>query len=101
MLSILQWNINGYFNNYIDLEIVIKIITSPSSYCGYSQFIPTTDINNRISLSTAKPIKPGPLWWNSELSPLNMKKQNAWHEFKRTLTESNFIMQIMQCTFSA
>ncbi|XP_017491644.1 PREDICTED: RNA-directed DNA polymerase from mobile element jockey-like, partial [Rhagoletis zephyria] len=48
--------------------------------------------NRSIPLSKAKPFRPSPLWWSTELSALRDKKQNAWHDFKRNRTQSNLIL---------
>ncbi|XP_049304580.1 uncharacterized protein LOC125776485 [Bactrocera dorsalis] len=39
--------------------------------------------NVSIPLSSTKPVKPAPLWWNNEIASLRQAKQQAWHNFNR------------------
>ncbi|XP_017486047.1 PREDICTED: uncharacterized protein LOC108374580 [Rhagoletis zephyria] len=43
--------------------------------------------NQSIPVSSSKPVRPTPLWWNSDLPELRQDKQRKWHEFKRNLIQ--------------
>uniref|UniRef100_A0A0K8U6S8 RNA-directed DNA polymerase from mobile element jockey n=1 Tax=Bactrocera latifrons TaxID=174628 RepID=A0A0K8U6S8_BACLA len=67
------------FSSNINQEAsrIQKIIRSASNYS--------------FPLSSSKPVKLAPLWWNNELSALRNLKQIAWHQFKRLRSSANLI----------
>ncbi|XP_049306064.1 RNA-directed DNA polymerase from mobile element jockey isoform X1 [Bactrocera dorsalis] len=47
--------------------------------------------NVSFPLSSTKPVKPAPLWWNNEIASLRQAKQQAWHNFKRNRSTTTLI----------